>query len=59
MLIYFYVNYYLLKYNSGNFIVLDDLQFNINYTIREIDNSNLPDLFKLLPMGWSAPASLS
>ena len=37
--------YYLLKYDNGEFIVFDDLDDNVNYIIKEINNDNLPSLF--------------
>ena len=37
-------NYYLLKYDNGNFIIFDDLIEGI-YFIREIDNSYIPSIY--------------
>lgn len=41
-------DYILLKYENNNFIVLDDLKPNITYTIREIYNDNIPNLFNYI-----------
>jgi hypothetical protein len=41
-------DYILLKYENNNFIILDDLKPNTTYTIREIYNDNIPNLFNYI-----------